>query len=208
MSKAVEETASKTRCFWAGNEPIYQDYHDIEWGRAVTSDERLFEKLCLEGFQSGLSWLTVLKKRARFREVFYRFDIPKVAAMTETDIERLLGDAGIIRHRGKIASTINNAKKTILIQQEFGSLAAYIWRFEPHASARPDQLTREALKAMAETEASRALSKDLRKRGFSFVGPTTCYAFMQAMGLVNDHIEDCFCRAEVEAERTSLRRPI
>src|SRR4051812_41920560 len=119
MSKFPEEAASKTRCFWAGNEPIYQDYHDTEWGRPVTSDERLFEKLCLEGFQSGLSWLTVLKKRARFREVFHRFDIPKVAAMTEADIERLLGDAGIIRHRGKIASTINNAKKTLLIQQEF-----------------------------------------------------------------------------------------
>jgi DNA-3-methyladenine glycosylase I len=196
------------RCFWAGSEPIYVDYHDSEWGRPVTSDNRLFEKLCLEGFQSGLSWLTVLKKRERFREVFFGFDIDKVAAMGEADIERLLGDAGIIRHRGKIVSTINNAHRAREVQKEFGSLAAYIWRFEPHPSARPDQLTNDVLKTLAETEASRALSKDLRKRGFSFVGPTTCYAFMQAMGLVNDHLETCFCRAPVEAERQALRRPV
>ena len=210
MSDAPDIMASapeKPRCFWAGNEPIYQHYHDAEWGRLVTSDTRLFEKLCLEGFQSGLSWLTVLKKRARFLEVFYGFDIARVAAMSDDDIERLLGDAGIIRHRGKIASTINNAQKTLLIQNEFGSLAAYVWRFEPHPSERPDRLTHETLKTMAETDASRAFSKDLRKRGFSFVGPTTCYAFMQAMGLVNDHMEECWCRPEVEAERARLKRP-
>jgi DNA-3-methyladenine glycosylase I len=197
----------KERCFWAGSDALYIHYHDAEWGRPVTNDDRLFEKLCLEGFQSGLAWITVLRKRERFREQFFGFSIPKVAAMTETDIERLLLDPGIIRHRGKIASTINNAKRALDVQQEFGSLAAYIWRFEPHPSTRPDALTLEALKAMAETDASRALSKDLRKRGWSFVGPTTCYAFMQAMGLVNDHLETCFCRPECEAERTSLKRP-
>jgi DNA-3-methyladenine glycosylase I len=191
------------RCAWAGSEPIYIDYHDKEWGRPVVADARLFEKLCLEGFQSGLSWLIVLRKRARFREVFYGFDIGKVAAMDEADIERLLQDAGIIRHRGKIASTINNAKRALDIQQEFGSLAAYIWRFEPAAQQGPGSLS----EIVAETAASKALSKDLRKRGFSFVGPTTCYAFMQAMGLVNDHLSDCFCRAECEAERTALVRP-
>ena len=200
-------SAPVERCFWAGAEPIYVEYHDREWGRPVTADNRLFEKICLEGFQSGLSWLTVLRKRARFREVFFGFDIDRVAEMGEADIERLLGDAGIIRHRGKITSTINNARHVKEVQREFGSFAAYIWQFEPHPSARPDRLTHEALKAMAETEASRALSKDLRKRGFSFVGPTTCYAFMQAMGLVNDHLDTCFCRPIVEAERLALKRP-
>lgn len=199
--------AEKIRCSWAGSEPIYSEYHDIEWGRPVTNDARLFEKICLEGFQSGLSWLTVLKKRQRFREVFFDFDIKKVAAMGEGDIERLLGDAGIIRHRGKITSTINNARRVLEIQREFGTFAAYIWRFEPHPDTRPDVPTREALKVLSETEASRALSKDLRKRGFSFVGPTTCYAFMQAMGLVNDHFEECFCRAEIEVARDKLVRP-
>lgn len=200
--------SEQNRCAWAGSEPIYVAYHDTEWGRPVISDTRLFEKLCLEGFQAGLSWLTVLKKRARFREVFYNFEIEKVAAMNEQDVERLLGDPGIIRHRGKIVSTINNAQKTLAVAAEFGSFAAFIWQFEPHPSARPDRLTAEALTAMAETEASRGLSRALRKRGFSFVGPTTCYAFMQAMGLVNDHFEECWCRPQVEAERAALTRPI
>ena len=195
------------RCAWAGEDAENVRYHDEEWGRPVTDDNRLFEKLCLEGFQSGLSWLTVLKKRPQFRKQFKNFDIPKVARMTEADIERLLQDPGIIRHRGKIVSTINNAKRALELKKEFGSLAAYVWRFEPKPEHRPDALTLEALKAMAETDASRALSKDLRKRGFSFVGPTTCYAFMQAMGLVNDHIEGCFCRNEVEAERAAFKRP-
>ncbi|HEV7719210.1 MAG TPA: DNA-3-methyladenine glycosylase I [Arsenicitalea sp.] len=197
----------KPRCSWAGSDATYLAYHDTEWGRPVTADNRLFEKLCLEGFQSGLSWLTILRKRNRFREVFLGFEIDKVATMTEADIERLLTDAGIIRHRGKIVSTINNAKRTLEIQKEFGSLAAYVWRFEPKAEHRPAQITREAVFAMPHTEASHALSKDLRKRGFSFVGPTTCYAFMQAMGLVNDHVEGCFCRAECETERDALKRP-
>jgi len=191
------------RCFWAGEDKENVRYHDEEWGRPVTDDNRLFEKLCLEGFQSGLSWLTILKKRPQFRKQFKDFDIRKVARMTEADVERLLLDAGIVRHRGKIASTINNAKRTLEIQKEFGSLAAYIWRFEPDEKAAPE--LRGSLES--ETEASRALSKDLRKRGFSFVGPTTCYAFMQAMGLVNDHYAHCFARSECEHARKKLKRP-
>ena len=191
------------RCSWAGTDAENVRYHDEEWGRPVTDDNRLFEKLCLEGFQSGLSWLTILKKRPQFRKQFKQFDVKKVARMTEADVERLLQDAGIIRHRGKIASTINNAKRTLEIQQEFGSLAAYIWRFEPEEKAAPE--LRGTLES--ETEASRALSKDLRKRGFSFVGPTTCYAFMQAMGLVNDHYAQCFARSECEHLRKTLKRP-
>jgi DNA-3-methyladenine glycosylase I len=198
----------KQRCSWAGSEEIYLRYHDEEWGRPVTDDTRLFEKICLEGFQSGLSWLTILKKRQNFRKAFRGFDIAKVAKMGDRDVERLLLDAGIIRHRGKIASTINNAKRALELQAEFGSLAAYFWSFEPHPTARPDRLTSEVLRTMAETDASRALSKDLRKRGWSFVGPTTSYAFMQAMGLVNDHLEGCFCRAECERERKRLKRPV
>jgi len=191
------------RCLWAGTDAENVRYHDEEWGRPVTDDNRLFEKLCLEGFQSGLSWLTILKKRPQFRKQFKNFEVKKVARMTEADIERLLQDAGIIRHRGKIASTINNAKRTLDIQQEFGSLAAYIWRFEPDEKSAPE--LRGGIES--ETEASRALSKDLRKRGFSFVGPTTCYAFMQAMGLVNDHYSNCFCRKPCEAARKTLKRP-
>jgi DNA-3-methyladenine glycosylase I len=203
----TETTDGKPRCSWAGSDPLYVTYHDKEWGRPVVDDNRLFEKLCLEGFQSGLAWITVLRKRDRFREVFHRFDIKKVARMTDTDVERLLLDAGIIRHRGKIVSTINNARRAIEVQKEFGSLAAYVWRFEPQPEHRPDALTSEVLKTMSETDASRALSKDLRKRGWTFVGPTTCYAFMQAMGLVNDHLEECFCRAEIEGERARFERP-
>ncbi len=191
------------RCGWAGSDPLYVHYHDREWGRPVTDDARLFEKLCLEGFQSGLSWITILRKRENFRAAFLGFDIERVAAMGEADIERLLQDPGIVRHRGKIASTINNARRTLEIQKEFGSLASYVWRFEPERRGgllRPGEIP-------SETEASRRFSKDLRKRGFSFVGPTTCYAFMQAMGLVNDHVDECFCRAEAEAERARLQRP-
>ena len=204
----AEATADeRPRCAWAGSDPLNRHYHDAEWGRPVVSDTRLFEKLCLEGFQAGLSWLTILRKRERLREQFFGFDIERVAAMTGADVERLLRDAGIVRHRGKITSVINNAKRTREIQHECGSFAAYIWRFEPKPEHRPARFTWEDLRMLTETEASRALSKDLRKRGFSFVGPTTCYAFLQAMGLVNDHVEDCFCRAEVEAARAALERP-
>jgi DNA-3-methyladenine glycosylase I len=191
------------RCAWAGEDAENVHYHDEEWGRPVTDDNRLFEKLCLEGFQSGLSWLTVLKKRPQFRKQFKNFDIPKVARMTEADIERLLQDPGIIRHRGKIVSTINNANRALELQNEFGSLAAYIWRFEPDEMAAPEK--RGGIES--ETEASRALSKDLRKRGWTFVGPTTVYAFMQAMGLVNDHYSHCFARAECAHGRKTLKRP-
>lgn len=191
------------RCGWAGSDPLYVDYHDREWGRPVTDDNRLFEKLCLEGFQSGLSWYTILKKRENFRAAFHGFEIGRVAKMDDSDIERLLGDAGIVRHRGKIASTINNAQRALAIQAEFGTLAAYIWGFEPVALAAPAALG----DVPAQTDASKTLSKDLRKRGFSFVGPTTVYAFMQAMGLVNDHVSGCFCRTESEVARLALVRP-
>ncbi len=200
----VSNGLSVERCHWAGDLPDYIVYHDEEWGRPVTDDNRLFEKLCLEGFQSGLSWLTVLRKRAQFRKQFKNFDIKKVARMGEADVEKLLLDAGIIRHRGKIESTINNAKRALEIQREFGSLAAYIWKFEPEPVPPPG--IRGSI--VSETEASRALSKDLRKRGFSFVGPTTVYAFMQAMGLVNDHYATCFCRGLCETERERLVRPL
>jgi DNA-3-methyladenine glycosylase I len=192
------------RCAWAGTDTENVRYHDEEWGRPVTDDKRLFEKLCLEGFQSGLSWLTILKKRPQFRKQFKNFDPVKVSKMTEADVERLLQDAGIIRHRGKIESTINNAKRVREIQKEFGSLAAYIWAYEPNPEPAP--VVGGSLPS--QTAASIALSKDLRKRGFSFVGPTTVYAFMQAMGLVNDHYAHCDCRKPCEAERKKLKRPV
>ena len=191
------------RCGWAGTDPENVRYHDKEWGRPVTDDNRLYEKLCLEGFQSGLSWLTILKKRPQFRKQFKNFDPVKVSKMTDADVERLLQDAGIIRHRGKIESTINNAKRVREIQKEFGSLAAYVWMFEPN----PEPAPTIGGSLPAQTAASIALSKDLRKRGFSFVGPTTVYAFMQAMGLVNDHYAHCDCRKICEAERKKLKRP-
>ena len=193
----------RVRCAWAAGSPDYSEYHDREWGRPTADDRWLFEKICLEGFQSGLSWLTILRKRDNFRRAFADFDVRRVARFGDRHIEKLLADAGIVRHRGKIASTVNNAKRALDLQKEFGSLAAYIWRFEPRE-------TRKKVVAgsiPAETDASKALSKDLRKRGWSFVGPTTVYAFMQAMGLVNDHVEDCFCRKPVDAERRALRRP-
>jgi len=195
------------RCAWAGQDPLYQHYHDAEWGRPMAQDARLFEKLCLEGFQSGLSWLTILRKRERFRAVFFDFDIDKVARMGETDVERLLTDAGIVRHRGKIVSTLNNARQAQRLRDEFGSLAAYFWSFEPKPQDRPEIVTWETVRQTAQTEASKAMSKDLKKRGFSFVGPTTCYAFMQAMGLVNDHVQGCHCRLPIEAERAAFVRP-
>lgn len=182
------------RCFWAGSDPLYQRYHDDEWGRGVKDDNRLFEKLCLEGFQSGLSWLTILKKRENFRRAFSDFDYEKVARFNQKSVERLLKDAGIVRHRGKIESTINNARCAREVVEEYGSLSEYFWQFVPPKSERPRKLTKAALVSMGKTPTSLAFSKDLKARGFSFVGPTTCYAFMQAMGLVNDHIEGCASR--------------
>ena len=202
MSIATPED-ERPRCSWAGTDPLYIDYHDGEWGRPVASDTRLFEKICLEGFQSGLAWITILRKRENFRAAFAGFEIERVAAMDETDIERLMADAGIVRHRGKIASTINNARKAQAIRAEFGSIATYIWRFEPDRSR--GAIT--AAEMPSETEMSKRLSKDLKQRGFSFVGPTTVYAFMQAMGLVNDHVETCFARSESEAARAKASIP-
>lgn len=197
----------RTRCFWPGDLPDYLAYHDAEWGRPVTDDTRLFEKICLEGFQAGLSWLTILRKRENFRAGFAGFDFRKVALFDDADIERLVADKGIIRHRGKIASTINNAKRAIEMVDEFGSLAAYFWAHEPGPDERPAVVDYATLTANPTTAVSTRISKDLKKRGWSFVGPTTVYAFMQAMGLVNDHLEGCCCRAEVEALRNSFERP-
>ena len=197
----------RLRCAWHGTDPLYRRYHDEEWGRPVADDRRLFEKICLEGFQSGLSWLTILRKRENFRAAFAGFDFDKVARFGDADVERLLADAGIVRHRGKILSTINNAARARELVTEAGSLAAFFWGFEPPADERPARLDRETLMAMPLTPASTRLSKALKKRGWSFVGPTTVYAFMQAMGMVDDHLEGCFCRAEVEAARQRFARP-
>ena len=197
----------KRRCFWGASTPEYAAYHDREWGRPVVDDMRLFEKICLEGFQSGLSWLTILRKRESFRAAFAGFDFEKVARFGARDVNRLLKDAGIVRHRGKIESTINNAKRALELVEERGSLAAYFWSFEPDPKSRPGKFDWQTLRAMSTTPESTALSKDLKKRGWSFVGPTTVYAFMQAMGLVNDHLDGCHCRQEVEGERKAFVRP-
>jgi len=195
------------RCSWPGEDPLYVQYHDDEWGRPVTDDTRLFEKICLEGFQAGLSWITILRKRENFRKAFSGFKPEAVARFTAKDVTRLLKNEGIIRHRGKIESTINNAKQALALIEEKGSLAAYFWSWEPAAAERPRAVTREALMKMTTSPQSIAMSKDLKKRGWSFVGPTTSYAFMQAMGLVNDHLHDCGVRAEVEKARARLKRP-
>ncbi len=214
MSDTVQEKTGlivnadgKMRCFWPGELPDYIAYHDNEWGVPVTNDHRLFEKICLEGFQSGLSWLTILRKRENFRAAFDGFDFHRVALYDDKDIERLLGDKGIVRHRGKIVSTINNAKRAIELVKEKGSLAAYFWSFEPGAEDRPQVVDYPTLSANPTTTTSTRISKDLKKRGWSFVGPTTVYAFMQAMGLVNDHIEGCHCRPNIEKLRQALKRP-
>jgi DNA-3-methyladenine glycosylase I len=187
-----------SRCWWGLSDPDYVEYHDREWGRPVADDRTLFEKVSLEGFQSGLSWLTILRKRDNFREAFAGFDPAAVAEFTDKDVERLLGDAGIVRHRGKIEATINNAARVLEVQDEFGSLGALVWSFEPEAADAVMEPT---------TSESKALAKELKRRGFSFVGPTTAYAFMQAMGLVNDHLEGCFVRDEVEKARAEFVRP-
>src|SRR5665213_1449998 len=191
----------KRRCLWGAAPPEYLAYHDDEWGRPVTDDPHLFEKICLEGFQAGLSWLTILRKRENFRAAFAGFDIDRVARFGTRDVTRLLTDAGIVRHRGKIESTINNAKRVLELRQEFGSLAGYAWGFEPTPRSRPKRMTLAALKAMSTSTESIAMSKDLKRRGWSFVGPTTVYAFMQAMGLVNDHLDGCHVR-ELAASAT------
>ena len=195
------------RCFWAGDDPLYRRYHDQEWGFPVRDDARLFEKICLEGFQSGLSWLTILRKRESFRAAFCGFERERVARFGAREVARLLKDAGIVRHRGKIESTVNNARRALELAAETGSLAAFFWSFEPAPADRPSRLTWPALLTMSKTPASIALSKALKKRGWSFVGPTTAYAFMQAMGLVNDHVEGCAIRERAEAARSRFKRP-
>jgi DNA-3-methyladenine glycosylase I len=193
----VEGDDGRVRCWWGASTPDYAEYHDTEWGFPVHDDQRLFEKICLEGFQSGLSWLTILRKRDNFRNAFADFDYHRVARFNSRSVDRLLKDAGIVRHRGKIESTINNAKRAIDLEDEFGSLSAYFWEHVPPKSERPKKMNKASLMKLSKTPTSTALSKDLKARGWSFVGPTTVYAFMQAMGLVNDHLEGCFARNRV-----------
>jgi DNA-3-methyladenine glycosylase I len=195
------------RCFWGASAPEYVDYHDSEWGFPVADDQRLFEKLCLEGFQSGLSWLTILRKREGFRRAFAGFDFEQVARFGAKDVERMLADAAIVRHRGKIEATINNAQRAVELVEAEGSLAAFVWQFEPDPATRPKRMTWDAALELAQTPESRALAKELKRRGWRFVGPTTVYAFMQAMGLVNDHLDGCDARAEVDAARAAFTSP-
>jgi DNA-3-methyladenine glycosylase I len=206
-AKGLRVDDGVARCSWCGEHDDYRRYHDAEWGRPVADDVRLFEKLCLEGFQSGLSWLTILRKREAFRRAFRGFEPARVARFGARDIRRLLGDAGIVRHRGKIEAAIHNARRALELVAERGSLAAHVWSFEPAAAERPRKLTHAALAAMNETPASRALAKDLKRRGWTFVGPTTVQAFLQGVGVVNDHLDGCFARAAVERERARFARP-
>ncbi|MGD2119701.1 MAG: DNA-3-methyladenine glycosylase I [Chromatiales bacterium] len=191
----------KPRCQWCGGAPEFLDYHDKEWGFPVADDQRLFEKLCLESFQSGLSWRTILAKRENFRKAFHHFDFNKVARFTARDVERLLQDKGIVRHRGKIEAVINNAKRAQELVKQEGSLATFFWRYEP----KPENLAKP--QTVSTSDESIALSKALKKMGWKFVGPTTVYAFLQAMGLINDHVEECVVRAEVERKKKSFKRP-
>ena len=195
------------RCWWPGDDALYRRYHDEEWGRPVGDDRRLFEKLCLEGFQSGLSWLTILRKRENFRRAFAGFDAEAIVRFDEQDMDRLVSDPGIVRHRGKIEAVLTNARGFLDLVEKEGSFARFVWRFEPDPASRPARITKAAVCAMATTKESTALSKELRRRGWAFVGPTTAQAFMQSMGLVNDHLDGCGVRAAVEAERAAFVRP-
>ncbi len=195
----------RARCWWGAGDPLYGPYHDREWGRPTADDRRLFEKLNLEGFMSGLSWLTILRKRESFRAAFANFEPEKVAGFSGDDERRLMADAGIVRNRAKILATINNARRYGELVAEFGSLAAYAWSFEP--APRPRLLDRAGLMQVKFSPEAAAMSKDLRKRGWAFVGPTTVYSFMQAVGIINDHLAGCDFGAEVEAERAAFRRP-
>ncbi|OZG71744.1 3-methyladenine DNA glycosylase [Hahella sp. CCB-MM4] len=201
MNTTIECSDGHTRCRWCAAVPEFLEYHDKEWGFPVADDQRLFEKLCLEGFQSGLSWRTILAKRENFRAAFCRFDFNEVAEFTDRDVERLMQDEGIVRHRGKIEAVVNNAKRAQEMVSSRGSLAAYFWRYEPTESQLAEPQTAST------SEVSIALSKDLKKLGWKFVGPTTVYAFMQAMGLINDHAEGCIVRSRAEEVRHIFKRP-
>ena len=201
MSTTIVGPDGKSRCRWCGAAPEFLGYHDTEWGFPVSDDHRLFEKLSLESFQSGLSWRTILSKRENFRAAFHDFDFDRIARFTQRDLTRLLKDEGIVRHRGKIEAVVNNARQAQELVKQEGSLAAFVWRYEPGMKQLAEPQTAST------SEESLALSKDLKKQGWKFVGPTTVYAFMQAMGLVNDHVEDCVIRAKVERARKSFRRP-
>lgn len=194
------------RCWWCRGDELYESYHDSEWGRPVANDVRLFEKLSLEGFMSGLSWLTILRKRENFRKAFKGFDIEAVARFNSRSVERLLTDAGIVRHRGKIEATINNARRCVELLEDYSSLAAYAWSYEPERPRRAS-LDWPALEKVGASEEAIAMSKDLKRRGWAFVGPTTIYSFMEAMGLVNDHMSACAIRDEVDRQRASFARP-
>jgi DNA-3-methyladenine glycosylase I len=200
----VEGEDGMARCFGSEGDPM-RSYHDLEWGRPVADDRRLFEKLSLEGFLSGLSWLTILRKRENFRRAFRSFDIDAIARFNQRSVARLMADAGIVRNRAKIEATVNNARRCIDLVGEVGSLASYVWRFEPDAANRPTPPSWQMVQSTSR-EAT-AMSNDLKRRGWAFVGPTNVYAFMQAMGLVNDHLPGCFAREEVEQARRAFRRP-
>ena len=201
MSKTITGPDGKPRCLWCSDAPEFLPYHDTEWGFPVSDDHRLFEKLCLEGFQSGLNWRTILVKREGFRSAFHGFDFDRISCFTERDVERLLEDENIVRHRGKIEAVINNARQARELVKREGSLAAFVWRYEPDTKelAQPQ--------SASSSKASVALSKELKKQGWKFVGPTTVYAFMQAMGLINDHAEGCIIRSKAEASRKRFKRP-
>jgi len=201
MTKTIPGPDDRPRCRWCAAAPEFFAYHDAEWGFPVGEDIRLFEKLCLESFQSGLSWRTILAKRENFRAAFHGFDFNRMALFTDADVQRLLGDAGIVRHRGKIEAVINNARRAQELVKAEGSLAAFLWRYEPPAEAL------SAPQTASVSPASIALSKELKKRGWKFVGPTTVFAFMQAMGLINDHAEGCVIRADAERARRAFLRP-
>ena len=200
-------STGKLRCWWPGDDVPYQQYHDTEWGRAVIDDERLFEKVCLEGFQSGLSWLTILRKRENFRQAFSGFDIDVVARFTEKDITRLMNDAGIVRHRGKIEATINNAARALELIEQTGSLSQHFWSFTPTSPFGRDGESQHPSGLSTTSPSAIALSKDLKKRGWKFVGPTTMYSFMQSMGMINDHLQECFVHEACEKARvTALKK--
>ncbi|GGD97568.1 DNA-3-methyladenine glycosylase I [Aureimonas endophytica] len=200
-------TEAPARCGWANGEPAYLAYHDREWGRPEGNETKLLEKLCLEGFQSGLSWATILRKREGFREAFAGFEAERMAGFGEAEVERLLGNPGIVRHRAKILAAIGNARALRAMHEKGESLAALAWSFEPPPEERPAAMTADWLRANPISPRSAALSKALKAKGFAFVGPTTCYAFMQSEGIVNDHLDTCFCRAGCEAEREAFIRP-